>query len=310
LNSKELKYMELINSRFPQLDLSKIEFNKTDGSYSDIAIINNEVVFKFAKYDWSAVYLINEADFIRFIRDFITLPLPDVELIAPNVSIHHFIKGSPLYRNILLKSDYNTQDTVARQIATFLNQLHNIPVKKAQYAKIENSQMNRTREDWLYELETMQRKISPYCTDYVKEYLHQIIQPVIDNKEFFEFRPVLIHGDLTPYHILFDKASRQISSIIGFGNAGFGDPAFDFGMLLDHLGESFIKRIQKYYPISPEYLDRARFYAYISSFMWLRDVCDMITTRDFSRFQIPAKDRDISPLSISSPSAGFKPSKK
>lgn len=310
MNSNELKYMELIKSKYPQLDLSKIEFNKTDGSYSDIAIVNNEVAFKFAKYDWSAAYLRNEADVIRFIRDFITLPLPAVELIDQNVSRRHFIKGSPLYRNILLKLDYHTQDTVARQIATFLNQLHTIPVKKAQYAEIGNSQMNRTREDWLAELETMQRKILHYCTDYVKEYLRQIIQPAIDNEEFFEFQSALIHGDLTPNHILFDKTSRKINSIIGFGNAGFGDPAYDIGMLIDHLGENFVKRMSRYYPISPACLDRARFYAYISNFMWFRDVCDMISTRDFSRFQIPAKDRDIFPLGTLTTAFEIKPSKK
>lgn len=310
MNSNELKYMELIKRKYPQLDLSKIEFNKTDGSYSDIAIVNNDVVFKFAKYDWSAVYLRNEADVIRFIQNFITLPLPDVEMVEQNVSKREFIKGSPLYRDILLKLDYHTQDAIARQIATFLYQLHTIPVKKAQYAKIGNSQMNRTREEWLFELETMQRKIYPYCTEYVKEYLCQIVQPAIDNVEFFEFRPVLIHGDLTPNHILFDKEYQKINGIIGFDNAGFGDPAFDLGMLLDHLGENFIKRINKHYPISPEYMDRARFYAYISSFMWFRDVCDMISTRDFSRFQIPAKDRDIFPLGTSYPAPGVKQSKK
>ncbi|HHW01051.1 MAG TPA: aminoglycoside phosphotransferase family protein [Clostridiaceae bacterium] len=311
MNSSELRYIELIKSRYPQLDLSKIEFNKTDGSYSDIAIVNNEVVFKFAKYDWSAIYLRNEADVIRFIQPFITaLPLPDVELIQQNVTKRAYVKGSPLYRNVLLKLDYHTQDSVARQIAAFLSQLHSIPVKKAQYAKIGNSQINRTRDEWLVELETMQRKILPYCTDYVKEYLRQIIQPAIDNEEFFEFRPVLIHGDLSPNHILFDKESQRINGIIGFDNAGFGDPAYDLGMLLDHLGENFIKRIHKYYPISAEYLDRARFYAYISSFMWYRDVCDMITTRDFSRFQIQAKDRDIFPMGIAYHVPGGRPLKK
>lgn len=288
--------MELIKSRYPQLNMSKIEFNKTDGSYSDIAIVNNEVVFKFAKYDWSAVYLRNEADVIRFIRDYVTLPLPDVEMIEPNVTKHNYIKGSPLYRNLLLRLDYHTQDTVAGQIATFLNQLHSISVKKARYAGVEDSLSSRTREDWLAEIETIQRKIFPFCTDYAKEYFRQIIQPAVSNEKFFEFRPALIHGDLTPNHILFDKTSRNIGGIIGFGNAGIGDPAYDFGILLDHLGENFIRRVHKYYPIPRAYMDRARFYAYMSSYMWYRDICDMIATRDFSRLQFPAKDRDIYPM--------------
>jgi len=302
--------MELIKNRYPQMDLSKIEFNKTDGTYSDIAVVNNETVFKFARYDWSAVYLRNEADVLRFIRNFVATPLPDVELIAPNISRRGYIKGTSLYRNVLLKMNQYAQDSIAMQIAAFLKQLHTIPATKAEYANIEKSQMNRTREEWLTELETIQRKIFPYCTEYVKEYLRQIIQPAIDNEDFFKFRPSVIHGDLTPCHILFDKTSRKITGIIGFSNAGIGDPAYDIGMLLDHLGENFILRVQKYYPISPAYLERARFYAYISSFMWYRDVCDMIATRDFSRFQIQAKDRDISPFGTLTPGAAAKSPKK
>jgi len=310
LNSSELKYIELIKSRFPQLDLSKIEFNKTDGKYSDIAVVNNEVLFKFAKYDWSAVYLRTEADFTGFIRKLVSLPLPEVEMINPNASKRLYIKGVPLYRNILLKLDYHTQDAIAGQIAAFLKELHGIPVKKAEYAGIGDSQMNLSRENWLDELETIQRKIQPYCTGYVKEYLRQIIQPVIDNEEFFEFRPVLIHGDLTPNHIIFDETSRRVAGIIGFGNSGFGDPAYDFGMIMDHLGENFILRMHRYYPVSSGILDRARFYAYISNFLWFSDVCDMITTRDFSRFQVTAKDRDISPFGTLSQVGRNKPSKK
>lgn len=310
MNSNELKYIELIKSRYPQLDLSKIEFNKTDGSFSDVAVVNNELVFKFARYDWSAVYLRNEADVIGFIQNFVTMPMPEVELVYPNVSRRKFIAGSPLYRNTLLKQDYHTQDALARQIGTFLSQLHNIPVKKAQTAGIGDSQMNRTRDEWLAELETIQSKIFPYCTEYVKEYFRQIIQPAVDNEDFFEYQPAIIHGDLTPNHILFDKNSRRISGIIGFSSAGIGDPAYDIGMLLDHLGENFVMRVHKYCQISPANLDRARFYAYISSFQWYRDICDMIATRDFSRFLIPAKDRDISPPGTFSAVIKVKPSRK
>jgi len=310
LHYSELKYMELIKSRYPQLDLSKIEFNKTDGSYSDIAVINNEVVFKFAKYDWSAVYLRNEAEVLGFIRNFVALPLPDVEMVDQNVTKREYIKGSPLYRNVLLKSDNSTQDTVAREIAVFLEQLHSIPAKKLRNARFGDSQMNLGREEWLAEIETLERKISPYCTGYVKEYLRQITQPAVDNEGFFDFQPVLIHGELVPGHILVDNNTRRISGIIGFSNAGFGDPAYDIAMILDHLGEGFVRRIGRYYPIAAECMDRARFYAYISSFMWYRDVCDMITTRDFSRFRIQAKDRDISPIKGPLMTSGVKPSKK
>lgn len=310
MHYNKLKYMELIKSRYPQLDLSKIEFNKTDGSYSDVAIVNSEVVFKFAKYDWSAVYLRNEAEVLGFVRNFIALPLPDVEMVGQDVTKREYVKGSPLYRNVLLKSDHHIQDTVAREIAVFLEQLHSIPAKKAENAGIGDSRMNLGREEWLAEFETMERKISPYCNGYVKEYFRQISQPVIEDEGFFDFQPVLIHGELAPWHIMFDKKARGISSIIGFSNAGFGDPAYDIAVILDHFGEGFVRRIGKYYTITPACMERAKFYAYISSFIWYKDVCDMITTRDFSRFQIQAKDRDISPPGAALTVSGVKPLKR
>lgn len=296
MDSNELKYMEFIKSKYPQLNLSRIEFNLTDGGYSDVAVVNAEVVFKFAKYDWSAAFLKNEAKVVRFIRDYISMPLPEVEMVGQDISKRQYVKGSPLYRNILLKCDNRTQDYLARQMANFLYQLHMIPVKKAQHAGIGLFQVSRTQEDWLDELETIQRKTFPYCTDYAKEYFRQVIQPVMANEKFLEFEPALIHGDLTPGHILFDRATSKITGIIGFSNAGFDDPAYDLGMLMDHLGEGFVKRMQRYYPITPALLDRARFYAYMSNFMWFRDVCDMISTRDFSRLRFPVKDRDIFPI--------------
>ena len=104
------------------------------------------MVFKFAKYDWSTVYLRNEAEVTGFVRNFIALPLPEVVLVDQNTIKREYIRGSPLYRNALLKSDHFTQDTVAKQIGAFLEQLHSIPVKKAKTARIEESRMNLTRK--------------------------------------------------------------------------------------------------------------------------------------------------------------------
>ncbi len=296
MGSGELKYMEFIKQKYPQIDVSKIEFNTIDGKYSDIAIVNGEFVFKFAKHDWSAAYLHNEAAVIRFIREFVTLPLPYVEVLDKDVIKSNYIKGKPLFRNYLLVSDHYTMNSAARQIGIFLRQLHSIPLKKVRYAHIGDFPLDFSREGWLNELENIQRKISPYCTGYAREYINQIIRPAEDNKDFFDFQPVLIHGDLTPCHIFFDSSTGTVNGITGFGNTGIGDPAFDFGVLLDHLGETFVKRMNKYYGNVYTYLDRARFYAYISNLRWFRDVCDMISTRDFSRFQIQVKDRDILPV--------------
>lgn len=87
-------------------------------------------------------------------------------------------------------------------------------------------------------------------------------------KNFFEYIPALIHGDLAPYHILFDVKGQEISGILDFGVAGLGDPALDLGSLLSSYGESFVSHMGNAYPGLEGLLPRARFYAQSIELQW------------------------------------------
>ena len=83
-----------------------------------------------------------------------------------------------------------------------------------------------------------------------------------------DYQPCLINGDIEPYHLLFDKASHRISAIIDFGTAGTGDPAADFACVIYNYGESFLRRMAKYYPRIKDGIDRARFWSGTLEFQW------------------------------------------
>jgi aminoglycoside 2''-phosphotransferase len=51
----------------------------------------------------------------------------------------------------------------------------------------------------------------------------------LDDDRHFRFEPVLLHGDLSPEHILVDLERTAITGVIDFGDAVVGDPAGDFG---------------------------------------------------------------------------------
>jgi len=293
---KQAKYSDYIKNSYPHIEISKIEYNLIDGIHNDIVIINDKHVFKFAKYDWSVGFLDNEVSFINFVKRYITMPLPRIEAPEKGIATYNYIKGGPLFRNSLLLMDNKSQEMIAEQIGTFLRQLHSISFKAESNKNISICPVSLSREDWLLQYEEIQKKISPYCDSYTKEYLDQIFKPLLENKNFLVFKPTLIHGDLMPYHILTNKGSRRINGIIGFGVSGIGDPAYDVGIILDNLGEAFIKRIARYYKNIPLLIDRARFYAYINNFSWAKTISDMITTRDFTNFRVKPKDRDIMPI--------------
>jgi aminoglycoside 2''-phosphotransferase len=290
---REVKYVEYVKSRFPQINISNIKFNFSDGKYSNIVIINDQFIFKFSRYDWTVGYLANEGKIINFIRDSVDMPLPNIEYLGPGIAKYNLIEGTPLFRNKILLLEDREQDFIAEQIGTFLKQLHSIPLKRVKNNKINEISANLTGEGFLSEYDSIQRKVYPYCSGYEKESIKQIFAPLLEDTDFLKFTPALIHADLTAHHFIYDSSYKRINAAIGFGSAGIGDPAYDVSAVLDSLGEAFLKRVEKYYGDMEELVDRARFYASFRHLDWAQKLADMITTRDFSEFQfdIPFGDR-------------------
>jgi aminoglycoside 2''-phosphotransferase len=296
METKESKYVNYIKSKYPQMDISNIEFNFTDGKHADILILNKKEVFKFAKYDWSAGFIENEVRIINQIGKSLSIPLPKAESLEIGIAKFTYIKGEPLYRNTLLQLGGRIQDMVAEQLAIFLKQLHSISLKGEGIGNLSECQASMNREDWLNKYEEIQRKVFPFCDSYSKEYFRQIFSPLVKDKNFMDYHPCLIHGDLMPYHLIYNKGSNRISGVIDFGLSGIGDPAYDVGVVLDNLGEGFVKRMSKYYKNITYFIDRSRFYAYVSSLTWAQSMADMLSARDFSKLRITAKERDIMPI--------------
>ncbi len=294
--TRETKYTDYIKNKYPDYEIIRERCNFTDGKHADILIINENDVFKFSRYDWSIGYIENEATVINCLGRDMSIYIPKAELVEKGIARLTYIKGEPLYRNTLLQLVNRMQDMVAEQLAVFLKQLHSAPLKGERFKNLSESQVCISQENWLEKYQEIERKVFPYCDSYSKEYYRQIFRPLLTDEKFLDFRPALIHGDLMPYHILFNKNSNRISGIIDFGLAGTGDPAYDIGILLDNYGEDFVKRMSRYYKNIEVFMDRARFYAYTSNLMWAKAVADMISTRDFTNFRFQAKDRDIMPI--------------
>lgn len=293
---KEQQYMDFIKRDSPQIKITDMRFNLHDGKYNDIVIVNEGIVYKFAKYDWTVAFLANEANTIHFISDYVGMPLPKVQYLEQGISKYDFIPGVPLFRNEVLLLKDRDQDCVAEQIGTFLKQLHSIPLKTVQQNRIGEVTVDLTREGFLSEYENMQKKVYPYCDSYGKEYVKQIFTPMLENDDFLNFEPTLIHAGLTPRHFIYDRERRRLSGITGFGSAGIGDPAYDVSIILDNIGEAFVKRIGRYYSGIEDFIDRARFYSCVNGLKWEKEVADMIITRDFTNFKFPIKERDIMPI--------------
>jgi aminoglycoside 2''-phosphotransferase len=114
----------------------------------------------------------------------------------------------------------------------------------------------------------VERELFPLLWNDQRAWVAHHFAPLLDGRLRLAHHPVLIHGDLAQYHILYDVATGHLTGVIDFGTAGVGDPAVDFGLIISMYGESFLRRAARTYPAIGEALDRARFLAGTLELQW------------------------------------------
>jgi aminoglycoside 2''-phosphotransferase len=264
----DVKYLNRIRECFPRLVVETVRANR-DGLINDVLIVNEQLVFRFPKNEtWARDLLTNEIKVIQLARYYLDVQIPQIEYHAADMMAYRFISGSALQRNDILVLDENTQDEIACQLATYLKQLHSIPMDDVARHQITQSDTNRDHQVWVRLFEDVKSELFPLMMPHAREWVVRHFAPVLADEGFMNYQPCLINGDTTPYHILFDKQARRISGIIDFGTAGIGDPSADFATSIYFYGESFLRRMAKFYPEIRDVVDRARFWAGTLELQW------------------------------------------
>jgi aminoglycoside 2''-phosphotransferase len=149
-------------------------------------------------------------------------------------------------------------------------------------------------EEWLRFYESVERELFPLMMSPTRMWVSQHFAPLLAEPHFLDHRPCVIHDDLAQYHILLDKSTWRLSGIIDFGTTRLGDPAADYGMLINVYGESFVARLAEHVPFITESIDRARFYAGVLELQWLRGG---VRAQDFSWLTAHLdRARDVQPI--------------
>ena len=260
-------YRDRIQECVPGLTITSIQVDR-DGLMNDVVIVNEELVFRFPKNDPAWVALDEEAKVLDLVRRHVDLAVPHLEMREDDFVMYRLIPGRGLHREDILRQDAATQERLAEQLAVFLHQLHSIPSEEIERYGINPSVAARGREDWIQLYQEVESWLFPLLMAHAREWVVQHFAPLLDGSLDLNFQPALIHGDLGPYHFLYDPEERCIRGVIDFGSAGLGDPADDLANVIHGLGESFLRRMMKYNPISQALLDRSRFHAGTLELQW------------------------------------------
>lgn len=259
-------YEQRIGEIFPELQIRSIEFNG-EGLTNDVAVINEELIFRFPKNEYAVNCLRNEIRILKLLKSYISLNVPVALYESEDAMCYRMIAGEPLRRDILLKFEADIQQSIADELARFHKELHNVPVKEI--PNLETSVAVLFREDWVESYRRIQDKVFPLMQQHTREWAKEHFESFLEDESNFEYERKLIHADLAPYHVLFDRQKNQINGIIDFGCAGLGDPAIDIGVVINQYGESILDRFYQVYPEAKEYLKRARFYAGAIEMRWI-----------------------------------------
>ena len=264
--SDEQYWEEQIHRIFPDLEVWDFELFQ-EGLVNDVLIVNNQWVIRFTKTDWGKELMGIEDRLMQYLSPRLSLKVPIPIKRGEGILVSELLGGKDFLRKNWLDADLGTKDRLAKQLGTFLTELHQAPSPDLDW-EIPLTLAPVTYETWLDIYQRVKEKVCPLLLPHQVSWMNDLFETAFSTRHFFDFDPVLIHGDLGPYHLLYDGEEKRLNAVIDFAMAGIGDPATDLGGLIGHYGEGLVSGIRPYYPLYDELIPRARFYAQAAEVHW------------------------------------------
>jgi aminoglycoside 2''-phosphotransferase len=267
MSEQDAYWHEQIHRVMPELEIVEYELHQ-EGLVNDVLIVNNEWVIRFTKTEWGKELMANEDRLMRFLQPRLSLSIPTPVKRDDGVIVYPHLIGESLLRQTWRGGGELGMQNLGDQLGQFLHELHSIDVEDLDW-DVPHSFAPTTRETWLEIHDRVVEKVYALLLPHQIEWVEALFHPALSKPDFFNFDPVLVHGDLAPYHILYHPEQKRLTAVIDFGVAGLGDPATDLGSLLSYYGESLVSRLANTYPNMQRLLTRARFYAYAIELQWV-----------------------------------------
>jgi aminoglycoside 2''-phosphotransferase len=262
-------YLRLLDAGFPTLQVQRSTL-LGEGWDSVALLVNDQLVFRFAKRPDAAERQAREADLLPLLSDRLPLPVPRytytwTDPVWPGKRIvgYRLIVGEPLTPT---RADYHT--TQAAQLGEFVSALHAVPLEEARRHGVMGRDAASLREAYRGFFTKVRENMLPLFTAQERAAIVAFWSGYLDDDACFAFTPTLVHRDLVPEHVLFGPATGNLTGVIDWGDAGIDDPAVDFAGVRRQLGDEFAQQmLATYHPaLDATALRRMDFYAGMEPF--------------------------------------------
>jgi aminoglycoside 2''-phosphotransferase len=257
-------FIETISRHYPELQVETAVVNH-DGQYNVVLIVDNTLVFRFARVPAAVETLRQEIALQTALQGRLSLQIPqplyahvETEVVGEAFVGYRMIRGTPLWREAFREiSDEEARARMAAQLGHFLHELHHVPVGEIVPVGLRR---HETREEMAAMYARIRDKLFAYMRPDARRDVTAHFEPFFAAPGRYPFQPTLRHADFGTGNILYDPDELAIVGILDFGGAGIGDPAVDFAGLLTCYGEAFYHQCSAAYPEMLDALPRARFY--------------------------------------------------
>jgi aminoglycoside 2''-phosphotransferase len=249
-----------VEQAFPDLTVDIIE-STGEGDFCLGYTVNGVWLVRLARNAEASRALQVEAALMPGLAPSLNLPVPVIERLAPYrdsllAAVHRKIEGVPLTSELYEGLPRSQQEQAARDLARFLRALHKASHKVAREAGVPSCDYPFCRTEdgitpgsapeqyWgnferLLSYPQVDLDTAHFCADVARSLTR------LGREE--PLPPVLVHGDLSPEHVLFNPDHGRIAGVIDFTDVVLTDPALDLMYLYSAHGEGFLADLQRYY---------------------------------------------------------------
>ena len=228
----------MLRERCPALGVQRIEA-LGEGDFCDAYLADDQWVVRVAKHRNAAKSLRREACLLPKIHDCVDLRVPIPEIVSPSPSpafnAHRILPGPALTRVAYEALSDGERSRCATQVGRFLAQLHRVDTGIAIACDVPVLRFAKRRRKVL---RYAARHAYPHLDAEARSFVETVLDPATDDDT--PLRAVVLHGDLSPDHVLFDETTSTVTGIIDFGDLRVGDPAWDFVYLYEDYGLEFL----------------------------------------------------------------------
>ena len=234
--------------RFPQLaekrgaGLRLIEA----GWDSRVLEVGEEYIFRFPRRPETLRQVQKEIALLPELSRWLSLPVPQFTFVWQAPGEEDWQESFVGYRKLdgdAIQAWALEKAAVSAQLARFLSELHAYPRDRIASLPLPRYTTDQWRTAYADFYTWLQHHALAYLSTQAKMRATDLWQGFLGDHRNFQFQPALIHGDLSPEHILFDPSSMRISGIIDWEDACLGDPALDFAGLFTLVGSAALDAI-------------------------------------------------------------------